>query len=111
MLGGFPATNTVVPAAGPLGPRFDQLFADRIREAGAFYAAVIPETLAANAKGVMRQALAGLRWSKQFYHHGVKRWQGRNREWTHLYNEDVRPGLGSAELSPDRGPPASGARP
>jgi hypothetical protein len=52
----------------------------------------------------MRQALAGLLWSKQFYHYDVKRWlrgdpagpppppervSGRNREWTHLYNEDV----------------------
>src|SRR5256712_10625359 len=52
----------------------------------------------------MRQAFAGLLWSKQFYHYDVRRWnegdpagppapperrQGRNREWLHLYNEDV----------------------
>jgi hypothetical protein len=55
-------------------------------------------------KLVLRQAFAGLLWSKQFYHLDVKRWlqgdpteptppasrlQGRNREWLHLYNEDV----------------------
>jgi hypothetical protein len=53
---------------------------------------------------VLRQAFAGLLWSKQFYHLDVKRWQqgdpteptppasrvkGRNREWLNLYNEDV----------------------
>ena len=53
----------------------------------------------------MRQALAGLLWSKQFYHYVVKRLarraiprsrrrppsaqRGRNHEWTHLYNADV----------------------
>src|SRR2546425_4920311 len=52
----------------------------------------------------MRQAFAGLLWSKQFYHYYVRRWlegdpacppppperlQGRNHEWLHLYNEDV----------------------
>jgi hypothetical protein len=52
----------------------------------------------------MRQALAGLLWSKQFFHYDVRRWlegdpagppppasrrTGRNREWEHLYNDDV----------------------
>jgi hypothetical protein len=52
----------------------------------------------------MRQALGGLLWSKQFYHYVVaqwlqgdpafpspppQRWQGRNRGWLHLYNDDV----------------------
>jgi hypothetical protein len=52
----------------------------------------------------MRQAFAGLLWSKQFYHYYVRRWLegdpahpappperlgGRNHEWTHLYNEDI----------------------
>ncbi|MBI2205122.1 MAG: glucosidase [Candidatus Rokubacteria bacterium] len=93
-----------LPAAEPFGPRFDQLFAERIREGDEFYATVIPETLSADAKNVMRQALASLLWSKQFYHYDVKRWltgdpagppppperwQGRNQEWTHLYNQDV----------------------
>src|SRR2546425_5600789 len=52
----------------------------------------------------MRQALAGVLWSKQWYHYDVRRWlegdptqppppperkRGRNHDWTHLYNEDV----------------------
>ncbi|HET7875215.1 MAG TPA: glucosidase, partial [Methylomirabilota bacterium] len=69
-----------------------------------FYATVIPAALSDDAKAVMRQAFAGMLWSKQFYHYYVRRWlegdpagppppaerlHGRNREWTHLYNEDV----------------------
>jgi hypothetical protein len=65
---------------------------------------VIPATLSEDGRRVMRQALAGLLWSKQFFHYDVKRWLegdpagppppserrwGRNREWAHLYNEDV----------------------
>ncbi len=91
-------------AGGPFGTTFDQVFAGRIREADEFYATVIPAAGSADTKRIMRQALAGLLWSKQFYHYDVKRWltgdpagpspppqrwQGRNREWTHLYNEDV----------------------
>jgi len=91
-------------SSDPLGEAFDRIFAQRISEADEFYATVIPATLTTDAQSVMRQALAGLLWSKQFYHYEVKRWlagdpagppppeerwSGRNREWTHLYNEDV----------------------
>ncbi len=92
------------PVGEVLGREFDALFAQRIREADEFFATVIPETRPEDARRVMRQALAGLLWSKQFYHYYVRRWllgdpgqpappptrwQGRNHEWTHLYNEDV----------------------
>src|SRR5262245_20623687 len=85
-------------------PRFAATFSDRLREAEDFYATVIPTHLSADAKRVMRQALGGLLWSKQFYHYHVRRWlsgdpalppppperhDGRNHEWLHLYNEDV----------------------
>jgi hypothetical protein len=88
----------------PLGAAFDSLFARRLREADEFYATVIPRVLSDDAKSVMRQALAGLLWSKQFYYYDIKRWlegdpacppppsqrrRGRNHQWTHLYNEDV----------------------
>jgi hypothetical protein len=87
-----------------LGAEFDTLFARRRQEADLFYDTVIPATLDADGRRVMRQALAGLLWGKQFYHYYVRRWlegdptfppppaerlQGRNHEWTHLYNEDV----------------------
>ncbi len=91
-------------AATPFGRDFEAVFARRIREADEFYATVIPDSLSADARLVMRQAFAGLLWSKQFFHYDVRRWlegdpagppppasrhAGRNREWTHLYNDDV----------------------
>jgi hypothetical protein len=93
--------DTPAPA---LGPDFEAVFASRIREADEFYATVIPAGLSADARGVMRQAFAGLLWSKKFFHYDVRRWlegdpagppppvsrhTGRNREWGHLYNADV----------------------
>jgi hypothetical protein len=96
--------SNVPPVGDPLGPGFDALVAQRIREADEFYATVIPRSLSPDARLVMRQALAGLLWSKQFYQYDVKRWLegdpagppppaerrgGRNHEWTHLYNEDI----------------------
>jgi hypothetical protein len=83
---------------------FEQIFAQRRQEADEFFATVIPAHLSQDAKNVMRQALAGVLWSKQWYHYDVRRWldgdptqplppaerkRGRNREWTHLYNDDV----------------------
>jgi hypothetical protein len=94
----------VPPAAGPFGAGFEAVFAQRQQEADAFYDTVIPAGLSDDARQVMRQALAGLLWNKQFYHYDVsrwlagdpgfptpppERWQGRNGDWTHLYNEDV----------------------
>ncbi|MCW5981954.1 MAG: glucosidase [Bryobacteraceae bacterium] len=88
----------------PLGPEFDAVFADRLQEADEFYATVIPSHLSCDAKSVMRQALGGMLWSKQFYHYVIRDWMngdpafprpseqrkhGRNREWIHLYNADV----------------------
>jgi hypothetical protein len=99
----FRLTNAPIPG-DPFGHEFDAVFAERLAEADEFYATVIPKTLSVDAKSVMRQAFAGLLWSKQFYHYYVRRWlegdpacppppserwQGRNREWLHLYNEDV----------------------
>jgi len=93
-----------VPSADDFGAGFDQMFATRIKEADDFYASRIRNELASDAKNVMRQALAGMLWSKQFYHYDVRtwlegdpasappakqRWNGRNKEWTHLYNDDV----------------------
>jgi len=89
--------------AGPFGD-CDALFADRIREADEFYGTVVPEALPADEQRVMRQALAGVLWSKQYYHYVVRDWLhgdpaqpapppertlGRNRDWRHLYNADV----------------------
>ncbi len=92
------------PAQGILQTSFDKVFSQRILEAEEFYQTIIPGGLSADCKNVMRQAFAGMLWSKQFYHYDVRtwlegdpaypppppeRWKGRNREWVHLYNNDV----------------------
>jgi hypothetical protein len=92
------------PTGNPLGEEFDRIFQNRRREADEFFAAIIPARLCEDAKSVMRQALAGMLWSKQWYHYDVQRWlegdpmqpsppperkHGRNHDWTHLYNDDV----------------------
>ncbi|HTI38171.1 MAG TPA: hypothetical protein VL484_11450 [Vicinamibacterales bacterium] len=89
---------------GLLGPEFDSVFDARRREADEFYASVIPASLSPDARNVMRQALAGLLWSKQYYHYIVKTWLdgdpgqppppaerrlGRNAQWMNIYNADV----------------------
>jgi hypothetical protein len=93
----------------PAGPAFDAAafeaaFAQRRAEAEEFWATVIPGRLSEDARRVMRQALAGMLWTKQWYHLDVRRWLdgdpaqpapppqrrgGRNAEWTHLYNDDI----------------------
>ena len=75
-----------------------------MKDADEFYAAVIPPALSADEKNVMRQAFAGMLWSKQFYNYDVRRWldgdppqppppaerrQGRNSDWTHVFTADV----------------------
>src|SRR5689334_17121265 len=51
----------------PFGKQFDDVFADRLREADEFYQSVTPPSVSADAANVMRQALAGMLWSKQFF--------------------------------------------
>jgi hypothetical protein len=90
--------------AKPFGPPFDAVFRQRVQEADAFYAGVIDPWLPPEAANVVRQAYAGLLWSKQFYHYVVKDWlegdpamppppesrkTGRNNDWGHLFNRDV----------------------
>jgi hypothetical protein len=92
----------VTGSAAPFAT-FAATFAARQREADDFYAALAPGQTADLAL-VFRQAMAGLLWSKQFYHYVVARWLagdpgqpppplerrlGRNHEWRHLYNERV----------------------
>jgi hypothetical protein len=88
----------------PFGASFDTLFRRRQEEADRFYANRIPAEATADERAVIRQAYAGLLWSKQFYHYVVRDWlegdpaspappaerlSGRNSDWTHLYNRDI----------------------
>jgi hypothetical protein len=91
-------------AAGLFGSQFANVLQARKKEADEFYAEVIPASLNADATNVMRQALAGMLWSKQFYHYDVDKWleergsdpfkpqrkvAPRNDGWHHMYNGDV----------------------
>jgi Glycosyl hydrolase family 63 C-terminal domain len=86
------------------GSEFDRIFQQRIAEADEFYDTKLLKSLPAEMRNIGRQCLGGLLWSKQFYHYIVRewmagdpemppppasRWNGRNREWLHLYNRDI----------------------
>jgi hypothetical protein len=88
----------------PFGIAFEHTFTQRQEEAEAFFAQRIPATLSMDEQRIMRQAYAGLLWTKQFYHYIVKDWiegdpaqpappatrhYGRNHDWPHLFNRDV----------------------
>jgi hypothetical protein len=83
---------------------WEDTLAARQSEADEFYAALTPAGTSADAAEVMRQAFAGMLWSKQFFHYDVERWldgdpagprpaesrrHARNAEWRHLNNADV----------------------
>jgi Mannosylglycerate hydrolase MGH1-like glycoside hydrolase domain len=87
-----------------LGGDFADAMTTRAREADEFYAEIAPAGASADEALVLRQALAGMLWSKQFYHYDIRRWLGgdaagptppaerrggRNASWPHLNNMDV----------------------
>jgi hypothetical protein len=103
--------TNVPPDAAPKGKKRRSLVGDdfqdvmqaRLRESSEFYATVIPANLDADQKNVMRQALAGMMWSKQFYYYDVDKWLSergadpfrpirhapRNEHWHHMFNADI----------------------
>jgi len=90
-------------AAAPFGPAFDATLAARLQEADEFYRSVTPSSVSPDAANVMRQAIAGMLWSKQFYFFDGDNWldehhsnplhagyrNARNSEWFHMLNEDI----------------------
>ncbi|SPD75597.1 conserved hypothetical protein [uncultured Desulfobacterium sp.] len=88
---------------GPFGEGFDAVVDARLQEADEFYASVIPGSLSDDEANVMRQAIAGMLWSKQFFNYDVDKWleehgadpfnprrhAARNERWHHMYNADV----------------------
>jgi hypothetical protein len=82
---------------------FDAVMEGRLKEADDFYRAVIPFGVSLDEANVMRQALAGMLWTKQFYYYDVDRWlkehhshplypsshSSRNRDWFHMLNENI----------------------
>jgi hypothetical protein len=90
------------PAKSPFAD-FEGVMKTRRKEADEFYATVIPGSLGADASNVMRQALAGMMWTKQFYNYDLDTWlvehganpfkrkkqAPRNDRWHHMANADV----------------------
>ena len=87
-----------------LGADFDAVFAERRAEADDFYDSLTPPSVGDDERRVFRQALAGMLWSKQYYHFDVDVWleehqahplapnvlrRIRNHEWFHMLNDDV----------------------
>ena len=87
----------------PFGKGFDQIMEARRREADEFYRAVTPARVGEDAANVMRQALGGMLWTKQYFFLDANKWlEGhgadpmqlstrhvRNREWFHLNSDHV----------------------
>jgi len=85
------------------GKQFDEIFTNRLREADEFYKSVTPPSVSEDAAKVMRQALAGMLWSKQFFFFDGDNWldehhsnplhsgyrNARNSEWFHMLNHDI----------------------
>ena len=85
------------------GPSFDDTFAARVHESDEFYAHLIPASLPEDSHLVMRQAFAGMLWSKQFYNYPVRDWIAdelpppdceqrltpRNKDWFFLESSDI----------------------
>ncbi len=97
-------TNAAPTSGKALDGEFDRIFAERKKEADEFYGTIVSDTMESERKNIVRQALGGLLWSKQFYHYDLNRWLkgdpagpepprqrlgGRNKDWRHLYNADV----------------------
>ena len=90
-------------AEKPFGDNFEKVFADRLREADEFYKSITPPAIDKDKANVMRQALAGMLWSKQFFFFDGDNWldehhsnplhtgdkNARNSEWYHMLNEDI----------------------
>ena len=96
--------GTGADPATALGANFPRVIDQRHAEADEFYAELTPAAASADEASVMRQAFAGMLWSKQFYYYEVARWldgdptqppppaqrkSGRNARWRSFEAFDV----------------------
>lgn len=94
----------LAPTARPVDDEFDQILDTRKHEADEFHNAIVSDDISNDRRAITRQALAGLLFSKQWYHFDVDQWldgdpvsdpppdsrlYGRNARWRHLNNADV----------------------
>jgi Mannosylglycerate hydrolase MGH1-like glycoside hydrolase domain len=93
------------PTAGsarPFGREFADVLETRRREADEFYRSITPENTSEDRARVMRQAMAGMLWSKQYFGFDVDKWLEehrekadtppanlRNADWFHMINQNV----------------------
>jgi hypothetical protein len=98
-----PAASAKSRSQQPFGTDFGKSMEARRREADEFYATVIPASLDEDQTRVMRQALAGMLWTKQFFNYDVDKWleergadpfnsrgrAPRNSHWHHMHNADI----------------------
>jgi len=105
--GGGSQTVRLRLAAAPVDKAFkgfEQVFKSRIADADEFYQRITPNSLTEDQRRVHRQALAGMLWSKQYYHFDLEQWlidhkshplldanprTIRNMEWFHMLNADI----------------------
>jgi hypothetical protein len=87
----------------PFGVAYRAALKARRTESDDFYSSLTPATLSKDGARVMRQALAGMLWSKQYFYYDLAEWlrehgdkpeegvraQVRNKDWFHMYNADV----------------------
>ena len=86
----------------PFG-QFDRITEQRRQEADAFYRAITPAGVGEDAANVLRQAFAGMLWSKQYFFLDAEKWleehgadpmrpsgrKVRNRDWFHMISDDI----------------------
>jgi Glycosyl hydrolase family 63 C-terminal domain len=88
---------------GPFGAEFDEVMTQRLQETDEFYRSVTPASTSPDAANVMRQALAGMLWTKQHYGFDGDQWlkghdahpllphthYSRNDQWFHMVSDDI----------------------
>jgi hypothetical protein len=96
--------SDLAPAAiGDPFKSFSEIMQTRQREADEFYRSITPTRVSEDEALVMRQALAGMLWSKQYFFFDLDKWltehgedpmkpggrSGRNIEWFHMVNQHI----------------------
>jgi hypothetical protein len=87
----------------PFDKSYEEMFEKRVHEADEFYKSVIPFSISEDAANILRQAMAGMLWNKQYYFFDANLWlrehnanpldlhsrQFRNKEWFHMVNDHI----------------------
>jgi hypothetical protein len=87
----------------PFSSAFDEMLKMRLREADEFYATITPSSIGDEESRILRQGLAGMLWSKQYYYFDVHEWakahrsdpqlswtrEARYKDWFHMLNGDI----------------------